>query len=192
MAGLERVSAPAVEPLSLAEARLHLRLDTEAEDGLVAALVLAARQMAEAHLGRVLIRQGLRLWLDRWPPGRRAVDLPRPPLLEVTAVTGFDEDGTPALLDPGRWLADRVATPGRLVLRAGMTPPLSRRAVNGISIDYQAGYGDSGADVPEPIRRGMALLVGHLFESREAGGEGLRPLPLGVEALWAPYRVVRL
>ncbi len=192
MAGLERVSAPAVEPLSLAEARLHLRLDTDAEDGLVAALILAARQMVEAHLGRALIRQGLRLWLDRWPPGRRAVDLPRPPLVEVTAVTGFDEDGTPAILDPGLWLADRVATPGRLVLRAGTAAPSMGRCVNGISVDYTAGYGEAGADVPEPIRRGMALLVGHLFESREAGGEGVRPLPLGVEALWAPYRVVRL
>lgn len=192
MAGLERISAPAVEPLSLAEARLHLRLDGDAEDDLVAALVVAARQMAESVLGRALIRQDFRLWLDRWPPGRRAVDLPRPPLAEVTAVSLHDDDGGQSPLDPALWLADRVATPGRLVLRAGAPAPVAARVANGIAIDYRAGYGEAGADVPEPIRRGMALLVGHLFESREAGGDGLRPLPLGVEALWAPYRVVRL
>lgn len=192
MAGLERMTPPAVEPLTLAEARLHLRLDDTAEDTLVSALIVAARQMAEQHLGRALITQGFRLWLDRWPAGRRALDLPRPPLSAVSAVTTYDEDGDATVLDPASWLADVVAVPGRLVLRAGTATPFGSRAANAVSIDYEAGYGDAATDVPEPVRRGMALLLGHLFESREAGGEGLRPLPLGVEALWAPYRVVRL
>ncbi|MCF4166478.1 phage head-tail connector protein [Zavarzinia compransoris] len=192
MAGLERVTPPAVEPLSLAEARLHLRLDDTAEDTIVAALIVAARQMAEQHLRRALITQGFRLWLDAWPLGRRALDLPRPPLAAVSAVATYDEDGDASVLDPASWLADVVAVPGRLVLRAGAATPFGARAANAIAIDYEAGYGPAATDVPEPIRRGMALLLGHLFESREAGGEGLRPLPLGVEALWAPYRVVRL
>ncbi|PWR19145.1 head-tail connector protein [Zavarzinia compransoris] len=193
MAGLERILAPTVEPLSLAEARLHLRLDDTAEDGLVAALIVAARQLAERHLGRALITQGFRLWLDAWPAGRRALDLPRPPLAAVEAVTTYDEDGLATVLEPGRYLADLVATPGRLVLRAGSAPPVGSRAANAIAVDYTAGYGPAGTDVPEPVRRGMALLLGHLFESREAGaGGGARPLPLGVEALWSPYRVVRL
>jgi uncharacterized phiE125 gp8 family phage protein len=192
MAGLERVSGPAVEPLSLDEAKLHLRLEGGEEDALVAALIKATREMAERHTGRALITQGLRLWLDRWPCGRRSIDLPRPPLASVASVTVYDADDSPSPVEPAAWLADRIATPGRLVLRAGVTAPVSGRVANGIAIDYEAGYGPAGTDVPEPIRRGMALLLGHLFESREAGGLGQRPLPLGVEALWAPYRLVRL
>lgn len=193
MAGLEQRQPPVVEPLSLAEARLHLRLDDTAEDTLVAALIVAARQFAERHLGRALITQGFRLWLDGWPAGRRALDLPRPPLAAIEGVTVYDEDGVGILVDPATYLADVVATPGRLVLRAGVSPPFGGRAANAIAVDYVAGFGPAAGDVPEPIRRGMALLLGHLFESREAGGGGgSRSLPLGVEALWAPYRRVRL
>lgn len=193
MAGLVQRQPPAVEPLSLAEARLHLRLDDTAEDLLVSALIVAARQFAESHLGRALVTQGFRLWLDEWPAGRRALELPRPPLAAIEAVTVFDEDGVASLVDPATYLADVVATPGRLVLRAGVSPPFGARAANAIAIDYSAGFGPLAEDVPEPIRRGMALLLGHLFESREAGGGGgARSLPLGVEALWAPYRRVRL
>ncbi len=190
MAGLERTTGPAVEPLSLAEAKLHLRLDGVEEDDLVAALIRAAREAAESFTGRALIAQGFRLWLDRWPAGRRALDLPRPPLLAVDGVSSFDEDDQETALDPALWLADRVATPGRLVLRAGASAPLAGRAANAIAVDYRVGYGSDPEDVPAPIRRGMAVLVGTLFESREIGGPA--SLQLGVQALWAPYRVVRL
>lgn len=187
MAGLEQVSGPAVEPLSLAEAKLHLRLDGEGEDELVLALVRAARELAERYTGRALVTRRLRLWLDAWPPGRRALALPSPPLADIVSVVVHDADDEPAAFDPAGWLADRMASPGRLVLRAGVAPPVPGRAANGIAIEYDAGYGAEASDVPEPLRRGIALAVGHLFEHREAA-----PLPAGVEALWAPYRMVRL
>lgn len=184
MAGLERVTGPAVEPLGLAEARLHLRLDSDEEDALVTALIRAAREMAERYTGRTLASQGLRLWLDQWPAGRRAVALPCPPLVAITGVTVYDADDLPHSFDG--WLADRVATPGRLVLRAGVAAPRPGRVANGIAIDFEAGY---GSDVPQAIRRGMALLLGHLFEQRDTGQASV---PSTVEALWAPYRVMRL
>lgn len=193
MARLERLEDPAVEPLALAETRLHLRLDDDAEDELVLGLIKAAREIAEAETRRALIRRGFRLWLDAWPVGRRAVELPLPPLAAITDVTLYDAEGSPSLLGAEAWLADTIGEPGRLVLRAGIPSPVPGREANGIAISYAAGYGPAAADVPEALRRGMALLVGHLFECREAGAAAtVDALPYGVARLWAPFRRVRL
>lgn len=193
MARLEHLTAPAVEPLGLAETKLHLRLDGDDEDALVLALIKAARECAEAETRRALIRRDFRLWLDAWPAGRRAVELPLPPLAAISEVTLYDAEGVASPFGAGAWLADIVGEPGRLVLRAGTPPPVPEREANGIAVRFTAGYGPAAGDVPEALRRGMALLVGHLFESREAGAAGtVEQLPFGVAALWAPFRRLKL
>ncbi|MGG2476239.1 head-tail connector protein, partial [Rhizobium sp. BR5] len=62
------IHPPQVEPLTLAEVKAHLRLDTAEEDALLAALIRTAREHLERTTGLCLIRQTWRLYLDRWPP----------------------------------------------------------------------------------------------------------------------------
>ena len=52
---LTLVSPPAAEPVTLAEAKSHLKLDTSDEDTLIASLITAARARAEWHTGRALV-----------------------------------------------------------------------------------------------------------------------------------------
>ena len=67
MRGLTLVTAPASEPVSLTEAKAHLRLDSADDDSLITALIRSARETAEAHMRRALVSQTWRLSLDRFP-----------------------------------------------------------------------------------------------------------------------------
>jgi uncharacterized phiE125 gp8 family phage protein len=185
------MTPPALEPVSLADAKLHMRIDGDDDDALITAAIVAARAHVEANTRRVLIAQEWRVYLDRWPRGR-AVRLPVAPLISVDEVRVFDAAGTPAVVDPATYEVDAVSVPGRLVLSNG--PLAVGPSVNGIEIDVTAGYGATSIDVPTPLRQAIMMLVAHWYEHRGAVGHdqaGWIP-PLGYDALLAPYRVLSL
>lgn len=178
---------PAVEPVTVADARLHLRVTHPDEDALIARLIAAARTHVEQATRRALITQGRRLYLDGWPPGR-VVRLPASPVQRIDAVTVYDADGMPVALDPAAYRLEGTASPARLKVHAG-----APAAANGIEIDFTAGYGDEAASVPAPLAQAVLLLVGHWYEFREAGSElEAASIPLGFDALTAAYRTPRL
>ncbi len=76
----------------------------------------------------------------------------------------------------------------------GYAWPTGLRTNDAIEIDYVAGYGDSSADIPEPIRQGLLALVGFWFEHRDGAAweTVLPPLPIGAVSLWRPYRLIGL
>lgn len=180
-------SAPAVEPVTLAELRAQLRLVQTEEDGLLASLIKAAREHVEQVTRRALIAQGWRIALDGWPAGR-ILRLPLAPVLSVTAVTVYGADGMPVTLAPAAWTLRRGTEPARLVVApdtgSGVEP------VNGLEIDFTAGYGASPADVPEPLRQAVRMLAAHWYEHREAGTDlAMASLPFGLDRLLMPFRM---
>src|SRR5436190_4991877 len=85
------LEGPAVEPVLLAEAKLHLRLDGEDEDVLIGALIAAARVAVETEIRRVLIAQRWRAITEGWPAD--GVTLPIQPALSVEAVRAIGASG---------------------------------------------------------------------------------------------------
>jgi uncharacterized phiE125 gp8 family phage protein len=186
------LAGPAEEPVSLAEARAFLRLDTEAEDGLVSTLVAAARLHVESVTGRALVSQSWRLVLDAWPEGG-VVTLPVSPLVSLTAITAFDEDGDDHLVPLAQFEAPTAVTPARLILPRTVDGMPALRQRFGIEIDYVAGFG-AAIDVPSDLKRGVLALVAHWFEHRDAvlmAGAGT-VIPPGFSQMISPYRQVRL
>lgn len=197
------VTAPADTPVSLAEVKAHLRVDDDTEDALVTAMIAGAVGTAEFYLGRSLITQTLRLAFDRWPEeaagpwssGPRIIELARPPVQSIAAVTVFDEDDQAMVVDTDVYrLANGSNDRARLVLRQGQSWPTGVRATDAVEIDYLAGYGDAGTDVPEPIRQGLLALIAFWFEHREgeAWNSVLPSLPIGAASFWRPFRLMRL
>ena len=184
------VSPPAEEPVSLADAKAFARIDTDAEDTLVATLIAAARLSVEVRTRRVLITQGWRCFRDHWPRSG-TLDLPLRPIARVDAVTVYDADGAPTVVSESDYLVDTAGDPARIVMRDNR--PRAGLAVNGIEVDITAGYG-APDDVPEPIRAAILQLVAHWYDSRApvAFGGADQNLPPGIDPLLAPYRSLAL
>lgn len=186
------ITPPALEPVSLADAKAHLRLDTDDDDDLITAAIVAARVHVEALTRRALIEQGWRAYFDCWPR-KRLVALPVAPLISVEAVTVYDDDGEATVVSSDDYEVDTVSVPGRLLLLTPV-PATVKRAINGIEIDLTAGYGASSVDVPSPLRQAIMMLVAHWYEHRGAVGHDLagNTPPHGFHALISPYRVLSL
>ncbi|MGH6737326.1 MAG: head-tail connector protein [Methyloceanibacter sp.] len=185
-------AAPAAEPVSVAEAKAHLRIDTDDEDALIASLITAARLTVERTLGLALITQTWSYFLDHWPPSCR-IALPIAPVASVGAITVHDVDGGQTAIDANDYAADVLSVPARVMLK-GAPPSVAPRAFNAFEMAFTAGHGDAAADVPQPIRHAVTLLVAHWYERREPVvlGAAAQEVPATVAGLLLPYRRVRL
>lgn len=183
---------PAAYPVTLTQAKLHLRLAVDAagavaytaEDDLLNGIIAAATGYAESFLRRALITTEFTSYLDGWT---REVVLPFPPLQSIEDFTYADKDGIEE-----DFTGYTVDIPGNRVV-IDERPSVMLRDVNPIAITYEAGYGDAGADVPGPIKQAILLLIGHYYQNREASviGVSVATLPQAVDALLWPYRDLR-
>jgi len=183
--GLRRTSSPGTEPVSLAEAKLHLRVDHDAEDALISALIVSARTDCEDRLQRSLITTGWEWTLDAF--GDLGY-IPRPPLVSVTSLKYFDAAGTLQTLDPSAYLVDPGGEqPGRL--EPVTQWPFAQDRLNAVTVAYQAGYGSNAADVPAPIRQWILLAVGDMYANRERSSDRPAVGQDFADGLLDPYRV---
>jgi uncharacterized phiE125 gp8 family phage protein len=197
--GLSLVAGPALDPISLAEAKAHCRITSTDEDGLIAGYILAARQHVEVVCNRALITQTYDLFIDRdwpyyfdldWRCNRRLIELPMAPARSVTSIVYVDSAGTSQVLAADQYVVDVTTPIGRVVPAYGAVWPGVRCQPKAIVVRFVAGYGDQPGSVPEPIRQAMLLLVGFWYENREsASATNLTELPFATAALLAPYRV---
>jgi uncharacterized phiE125 gp8 family phage protein len=185
------LTPPALEPMTLAEAKAYLRVATDDDDDVIGALIAAARGLVEAQTRRALITQSWRLVRDQWPRDGRIAVLPAP-LSALSAARVYREDGSTQSIDLGAFVIDNATVPA-IVAFAPFTMPEPGRTSAGIEIDVSVGYG-AAADVPEPLRQAMRLLIAHWYENRGviALGDTIAVLPASVAALIAPYRVLGL
>ena len=185
---LQLVTPPALEPVTLADAKAHLKVDTSDDDALITRFIAAARARAEWHTGRALITQSWRLWLDQWPCDG-VIEFPLPPLQSVASVIVYALDDTATVLDPATYQIDSASSPARLTLKATVSPPTNLRAINSVAVEFTAGYGDTASDVPSGLCAEILELIAFLYENR---GEAPAELPSDVLALLASYRIFHL
>ena len=185
------LNGPAVEPLTLDEARAFLRVEHNDDDEVIATLIVGSRVHVEAQTRRALITQSWRLSADCWPEYGRFRVVPGP-LQSLTAARVYDLANVAHSVSATIFVPDFGASDLMFVPWA-VRPP--GRPTSGIELDVVVGYGDNALDVPEPLRQAIRLLVAHWYENR-----GLvlpartqpSPLPQTIAALIAPYRMLSL
>lgn len=184
------LTPPSAEPVTLAEAKLYLRLDQSEEDSLLATLITAARLMVEAASGRMLVEQGWRIVLDRWPESGE-IRLPLSPVLSIVQARVYDALGAPQPVDLAALNLDRQADPP-VIRIAGEVPEIGR-SHSAIEIDCLAGFGAAASAVPALLRQAVLLLAARWFEQRgDVVGRDAAALPAEIMALVAPFRRARL
>lgn len=183
---------PATEPITLAEARAHLRVDDTSEDTYITALITVAREHAEALTDRQFITATYALSMDEFP--RRSCDVirpPRPRLIGVSSISYLDTDNAAQVLSAASYQVDTVLEPGRILPGYALTWPDTYPVMNAVTITYTAGYGATATAVPKAIKQAILMLVAHWFEQREPVviGTIATEVPMTVKALLGPYRV---
>lgn len=205
---LQLVSPPATEPVSIAEAKAHLRVDFEDEDDLIGSLISAAREHVEQVCNRVIGAQTWCLSLDQFPlldtfhtvtPYTREgslgngyyfsqcqIEIPLAKVVNVTSITYVDGAGTTQTLSPSSYVADTASEPARIVPANGSPWPYPDSYVPGsIKVSFVAG----GDTCPASINQAILLLVGHWYANREAVSEKpMANLPLAVDSLLSPHK----
>lgn len=198
---LSLVTAPATEPLSLAEAKAQLRVDTDDENDLILTLIGAAREYGETFTHRAFITQTWDLQLDGFPfqvldtnSATGAIVIPKPPCTSVTSITYVDMQGVTQTWDPTLWTLDNPqgpkARPARIVPAYFQIYPVTRWVPNAATVRFKAGYGDAST-VPFAIKAAMKLLIGNWWVNREAGQivrGSADVLPFGVDPLLWAYK----
>lgn len=181
---LKLVTAPSVEPVTLAEAKAHCRIDEDTDNAVVTALIAAARALAETYTRKAFTTQTWQLFLDAFPACNE-IELPRPPLASVTHIKAYSDADAATTFSAANYFVDTASTPGRIVLRDGASWPDAARVANAVEIQFVAGQSDVSLISPA-IKNGILQLANWLYEHR---GDGTEPLdscyaPLVGERLW--------
>ena len=181
MLHLRTYTAPAEEPVSLAEMKLHLRVDHTEEDALIASLITAAREQCELESRRTFCTTTLEQRLEGWP-WSGGFALLRGPVQSITAISYTDEDGNAGTVDSGDYVLYTETDPATVVLAPDAEwPTVDLMPGHSVAIRYVAGYGTAGA-VPQRYKAAIKLLAAHWYENRE-------PVIVGTVAVMLPMAV---
>lgn len=207
--GISVVSGPTEEPVTLAEAKQHCRVDSTDDDGLIAGYILAARMHIEGDIRRPIASRLYSFTADYgWPMrnGCTEIELPYPPLQAVRSVAYVDGSGVAQTLAAANYTVQTNTPRGTITPAYNVAWPDVRSVPECVTVRFIAGYTDftdtttspnstvTGEGVPDDLRMALLLLIGHWYENRESVvmGQAVNELPMAVEAIISKYRVVSI
>jgi uncharacterized phiE125 gp8 family phage protein len=193
--GIDVTTAPSEEPVSLAEARLHLGIHSSltADDSMITTLIKVARQSVENYLNRAICTQTITLKIDNFPA---FINLPRLPVQSITSITYIDEDGVASAFTD--YLANLSGVYSNIIEPAyGYSWPSTRYVSGAVTVVYVAGWGnpsDSPDPIPMPIKQAILLMLGSMYANREneVVGVSVSELPINIRWLLNPYRLSQI
>lgn len=202
---MQLITPPAGEPVSLEEAKLHLRVDFDDDDALIQMLISSARQAAETITNRQLMTARWKLVMDSFPgpslmgvpagqpftlPGQ-AILIHKSPVQNVVAINYLDMNSVQQTMPASNYTVDAACEPARITPIFGQIWPIPLPQIGSVSVTFDAGYGDASA-VPEGIKCWIKLRVASLYTYREevvAPSRGRIETLQFVDGLLDPYKV---
>lgn len=183
-------SGPAEEPITLSEAKNHLKVDFSADDTYITALIAAARKQAEEYTNLSLIDSTYEQAFDGFPLATRANPhqsfvLWRSPLISVTSIIYTAEDGTSTTESASNYSVDTHSKPPRVSPVYGYSWQSAQDIPASVVVTFRAGYADADS-VPEPIKQAMLLMIGSWYDNRE---DSVYNLPTHSRVILDNYRI---
>jgi hypothetical protein len=207
-----QTTPPAAQPVTLAQAKSHLRITWTNDDAYVTTLIAASSQYCQVLAKRTFVNTGYTMVDDAFPftmgssnrqirqfygqfqggqgavyPGVLALNsgiitFPRAPVVSVQSVVYLDANGVTQTWSPSNYVVTPGA-PGRMSPTFGTIWPVTLPVIGAVSIQFTAGYGPDGTTVVESDQQAVLMYLGHLWENREAVGVAMSECPMGVVAL---------
>lgn len=183
-------TGPASEPITLTQAKLHLKVDYSTDDDYITALIQAAREVAEDYLGQKLISQTIEETFDCFPGETQvtpyaALRLTWSPLISITSVEYQATAGTYTTLSSSAYTLADYQIPSVVIPAYDTTWPDAIDYPEAVKVTYLAGYADADS-VPEGIKAAMYLMLGHWYDNRQ---DTVRKMPTQAEWLLHRYRI---
>ncbi len=199
IARVQVVTPPDGDVIDMDELKRHLRVDFDDDDDEIRAYMQAAVDALEGdtgYLGRAILSQTLDAFYSYWPSAQKCwsslgsyIQLPMPPVTEVTGVFYKDADGVEQTMDPAGYTVDLVEQPALIYSQSW---PAVGDFPGSIRVRFVAGYpvNDGVSSVPYSIRSALKLMIADLYENREQTlvDSSVSELPHGVPALLRKYR----
>ena len=194
--GYKIITAATTEPISLAEARNHLRIEAygspeaHPDDDKIELLIKSAREWCEEYTGRAFASQTIEMALDDFPENE--IELPITPVTSITSVKYINVSGVETTISNSTYALDDYSQPNWLILTAGSLWPITNGGANNVKIRMVVG--NTSANIPSAIKSAMLLIVGNLYENRQediaaTSRVTFNSLPMGVYNLLQPYRL---
>ena len=177
------------EPITLAEAKLHLKIETAVteDDALIGDIITVARRKVEKDTNRKLVPTVFILYEDCFPD---YFELWKLPVTAISSVQYIDSDGATQTVSSDTYVTDIVSEPARIALDDSNSWPTPATRINSVLVNFTGGYA-TAADAPEPLKQAMLLLIGQFYENREQDivGRQVNTLPTGYDFLVELWRV---
>ena len=196
------VTPPAIKPVTVEYVKKHSLIDHDEQDDVIDLLIDAATTHLDGWtgtLGRALCEQ---TWRQDYDDFCSRLRLPLGPVISLASVKYIDTDGAEQTVSAAEYTLRTDSLGSYVEFGSDYSFPALNAAEAAVSVQFVAGYADSGegenrvSTVPAAIKHAIVLLVAHWFENREAvmtgQGSAAVALPMGVDALLAPYRRIHI
>ncbi len=194
--GYKIITAAVTEPISLVQARAHLRIEAfgspeaHPDDTQVQLMISSAREWCEQYTGLALASQTIEMAIDAFPENE--IELPLSPVTSITSVKYLDLSNVEQTVSNSVYILDDYSKPNWLLLAGGYNWPISNGGANNVKIRMVVG--NTSANIPKPIVSAMLLIIGSMYENRQediaaTSKVTFNSLPLGVYNLLQPYRI---
>ena len=180
--GKTLITAPAEEPVTVAEVKAAAQIDHSDEDTLITGYIEAARQLAEAYTARQFVTATWDLFFDEFP-GAQVQQLPLGQLQSVDSIKYYDADGVQQTLASSVYTVDSSREPASYYLAYDQSWPTIRAIRDTITVRITAGYG-AASSVPEAIKTAIKAAIVAWLENPECAGA----LPCGALNVLAAYQ----
>jgi len=162
---LKIIIPPAVEPITLDEAKQHLRVTGNDDDIILISMIKQAREFCENFQNKKYITQTLEMVLDSFPNNNYICFESCSPVQGVGNIKYYDTNGQEYIFDAGNYIVDTDSFVNRIVLGyCKLWPTIALQTVNAVRIRFTAGFGDKPENVPETVKWAMILHMRLLYD----------------------------
>jgi len=184
-----KVVTPATSnPITLTEAKTHLKVDTTADDTFITNLIKSATSSAQEYTNRFFIATTIQQVGDKWED---ISNLFKSPVLSVSHIKYVDPDGTLQTLSTNVYFVDEVNKPARIGLKPNQSFPTIIDRLNAVYVEYRVGTAAGPDEVDEGIRQALLLTIGNWYQNRQAVVTGTiaTELPMNAKFLLDQYKI---